>query len=82
MTLRVVPNPSAIVALLNSDEVAAKCLAHGERIAAAAGDGFVAERLDAARTRARVQVRTDTIDAMLAEANDRALTNALDAGRG
>lgn len=53
-----------------------------EAIAAAAGGGddFVAHSSPTS-TRARSVVVTATIDGMLAEARDRALTNALDAGR-
>lgn len=53
-----------------------------EAIAAAAGGGedFVAHSSPTS-TRARSVVITATVDGMLAEATDRALTRALDAGR-
>lgn len=56
--------------------------AMGERIAAAAGGAPDFEVIDSpGRDRARVVVVTATPEGMLAEATDRALTRALDAGR-
>lgn len=57
-------------------------VAAGQRIAEAAGgapDFEVEQRMS--KSRARVLVRTATPDGMRAEATDRALTRALDAGR-
>lgn len=73
-------NRSGVREILRSESVRADLLARAERIAAAAGDGFVAESSVGA-TRARASVRTDTSEARLAESNDRALTRAIDAGR-
>lgn len=67
-------------ALLQSGEVAADLEARGSAIAAAAGPGHEVETY-VGKTRVRVTVRTETREAMLAEAQDRTLTNALDAGR-
>jgi hypothetical protein len=53
-----------------------------ERIASAAGPGMeVDSQITGGRGRARASVRTATTEARRAEANDRALTRALDAGR-
>ena len=73
-------NSSGVREILKSEGVGSDLLARAERIAAAAGDGFVAESSVGA-TRARASVRTDTSEARLAESNDRALTRAIDAGR-
>lgn len=78
MTVRLVPG--AVGRLLKSDAVLSDLTARGARIAAAAGDGHEVEPFVGA-TRARVTVRTATPAAMVAEARDRALTRALDAGR-
>lgn len=56
-------------------------LERAERIAAEAGDGNAVEE-GGSRARARYVVVTETEDAMLAEARDRNLTRAFDAGRG
>lgn len=78
---RIEINSAGIQALLKSDEVQALLQAKAERIAAAAGEGFEASsRLGA--TRARASVITATRAARKAEAVDRALTKAIDAGRG
>lgn len=69
-----------IVALLQSEEVKQDLAARGSRIAEAAGDGVEAE-LTKNRDRAVVFVRTETNEARKAEAEDRALTRAIDAGR-
>ena len=73
-------NKDGIVALLQSEEVQQDLEARGARIAAAAGDGVEAE-LTKNRDRAVVFVRTKTNEARKAEAEDRALTRAIDAGR-
>ena len=77
-------NIPGFVALRNSPEVQADIKARAERIASAAGDGFVVTPVTTNMSRsgrARVAVITGNADAMLAEANDRALTKAIDAGR-
>jgi hypothetical protein len=79
--VRVEPNSAGIQAYLKSDGVLALLTAMGERIAAAGGEGMeVSSRIGA--TRARVSVITATRAARKAEATDRALTSAIDAGRG
>jgi hypothetical protein len=79
--IRIEVNSAGIQALLKSEEVQALLEAKGQRIAAAAGDGFeVSSRIGA--TRARASVITATRAARKAEAVDRALTSAIDAGRG
>ena len=58
-----------------------KLRAAGNRIAAAAGEGFEVDARVGAN-RARVTVRTATFEARHAEAKNRTLTKALGAGRG
>lgn len=70
----------AVGKLLKSPEMVAELRKRAERIAAAAGDGFEVET-SVSRTRAHALVRTATFKARHAEARDRALTRALDAGR-
>lgn len=80
-TIRIEVNSAGIQALLKSDEVQDLLRSKAERIAAAAGEGFeVSSRIGA--TRARASVITATRAARLAEATDRTLTSAIDAGRG
>lgn len=71
---------AAFRALLQSEEVAAELEVRAQAIAATAGPGHEVETY-VGRNRVRVTVRTETREAMLAEAQDRTLTNALDAGR-
>jgi hypothetical protein len=78
--VRVVLNHANIAKLLKSAGVAADLEERANRIAAAAGDGMEVTTLTG-RTRARASVRTATFKAREAEATNRALTNALDAGR-
>lgn len=52
------------------------------RIASAAGDGMEVRSLERGGNRPRVAVVTATFEAMYAEATTRALTRAVDAGRG
>lgn len=66
--------------LLKSPEVLADLRRRANAIAAAAGEGHEVDVRVGAR-RARASVRTATFDAMRAEAKDRTLTRALDAGR-
>lgn len=79
---RITLNSAAVVALLKSEEVQAELLRRGEAIQAAAGGAPDFDVLAVVgRQRAAVYVSTATIDGMRAEATDRALTRALDAGR-
>lgn len=66
--------------LLRSPEVRADLEARARRIAAAAGPGMEVD-VEVGAKRARASVRTATYEAMRAEATDRALSRALDAGR-
>lgn len=80
--VRIEINGDALRALLKGPEVQADLRDRADRIAAAAGgapDYDVDVRVGA--TRARASVRTATFEAMRAEATDRTLTQALDAGR-
>lgn len=79
-SIRVVMNRRGVAELLKSAEVQADLERRSEAIAAAAGPGMEVD-VRVGRTRARASVRTGDIDAMLAEANHKALTRAIDAGR-
>lgn len=79
--VRVEVNRKAVRDLLGSKEVADDLERRAEQIARSAGPGFRVE-VERNRGRARAAVITDTIDAQLAEATDRSLTRAIDAGRG
>lgn len=79
--IRVEVNSAGIQALLKSDEVLSFLKAKADLIAAAAGEGMEASSR-IGKTRARASVITATRAARLAEAQDRSLTRALDAGRG
>jgi hypothetical protein len=70
----------AVKALLRSPEIRAELRARAGRIAAAAGDGFEA-RTSTGRTRARAVVITTDDVSRRAQAEDRALSKALTAGR-
>lgn len=79
--IRIEISSAGIQALLKSPEVQADLEGRARRIAAAAGDGMeVSSRIG--KTRARASVITATRKARKAEAVDRALTSAIDAGRG
>lgn len=79
-TVRIEVNGAGIRALLKSPEVQADLGRRAGAIAAAAGPGHdVDVRVGA--TRARASVRTGTAAAKRAEAQERALTRAIDAGR-
>lgn len=73
-------NRAGVRVLLTGPEMQADLLARANRIAAAAGEGFEAETKVGAN-RAHATIRTATWAARRAEARDRALTKALDAGR-
>lgn len=74
-------NAAGARAILTSGAVQAFLKAKADRIAAAAGPGMAAHS-NGGSSRARAAVVTSTKAAMRAEAKDRALTRALDAGRG
>lgn len=78
--IRIELNRDGIRELLKSNEVRADLQARAERIAAAAGPGFIADST-VGPNRARASAGTSDMDSMLAEAHDRALTRAIDAGR-
>lgn len=79
-SVRVKLNRAGVVKLLHSAETTADLERRGDRIAAAAGPGH---RVDVERNRDRavVFVTTDTREAREAEAEQRKLTRAIDAGR-
>lgn len=79
--IRVDINSAGIQDLLKSSPVRAFLLAKAQRIAAAAGPGMTASSR-VGKTRARASVITDTYKARHAEATNRSLTRAIDAGRG
>lgn len=66
--------------LLRSEEVCADLGRRAAAIAASAGPGMASES-EVGRRRALAMVWTDTEEAMVAEATDRKLTSAIDAGR-
>lgn len=78
--VRIKLNREGVRELLRSPEVLADLTARAERIAARAGPGHVVES-DVGDNRARAVVITSTVEAMVAEARDRNLTRAIDAGR-
>jgi len=67
-------------ALLQSVEVRADLMGRAEKIAARAGAGFEA-KVVVGRKRAMASISAATPDAARAEATDRVLLKALDAGR-
>jgi len=79
-TVRVELNSDGIRALLRSEAVRADLERRARAIAEAAGEGFEVES-QVGSNRARASVRTATAEAREAEATDRALTRAIDAGR-
>lgn len=78
---KIVLNGKGFVELLQSPEVQADLKRRADAIAAAAGDGMVADLVRLTSKRSRVTVRTATPAAKRAEAVDRKLTRAIDAGR-
>lgn len=80
MTVRIKLNRKGVGELLKSPEVQADLKARAERIAAGAGEGFVADS-EVGKVRARAAVYTETQEAMKAESERKALTRAIDAGR-
>jgi len=79
-SMRIKLNRDGVRALLASQELADNLSDRGERIAAAAGEGFEATTTKN-RDRVVVFVTSETAEAKKAEAENRALTRALDAGR-
>lgn len=73
-------NIGAFEELRRRADVAAMVDGAGERIAAAAGDGFEASSYEGA-TRHRCSVMTTISKAMVVNARDNTLLGALDAGR-
>lgn len=71
----------AFNALRKDPAVVAELQRRARAIAEAAGEGVEVEDPYLGRSRARVTVRTATNAARRAEAKDRALSSALDAGR-
>lgn len=78
--VRIEMNKDGFQELLKSEPIRADLDRRARAIAAAAGDGMLA-RSSIGTTRARAQVITDSLDAKLAEAKDKSLTKAIDAGR-
>ncbi|TCJ28761.1 hypothetical protein E0W80_04480 [Microbacterium sp. PI-1] len=78
--MRIKLNRDAVRKLLSSQETADNLTPRGERIATAAGEGFEATTTRN-RDRVVVFVTSRTTEAKRAEAEDRALTRAIDAGR-
>lgn len=78
--VRIHIDTQAVRDLLRSPEVLADLEQRAERIAAAAGPGMEVDA-DVGTNRARAVVITATPEAMLAEADTRALTRSVDAGR-
>ena len=79
---RIEINESAFVELLKSGPVMAELMKRARRIASAAGPGKWDVTPSHTPTRARVSVGTGDYAARKAEATNRSLTKALDAGRG
>lgn len=73
-------NPAGVKELLKSSGVLADLADRAGAIADAAGPGFEADS-DVGTNRARASVRTVDYEARKAEAKERALTRAIDAGR-
>jgi hypothetical protein len=79
--VRIKLNSAEVAALLRSDAVGRDLEERARRIANAAGPGMEVSRR-VGRKRQRVSIITATAEARRAEAERRALTQALDAGRG
>lgn len=79
--VRIKLNHDAIAEFLRSDDVRLELERRAQAIAnAAGGEGFEVESRVGAK-RVRTSVRTATLEARMAEAEERALTSALEAGR-
>lgn len=79
--VRVKVNRAGVRALLRSPEVTNDLQRRASRIAAQAGEGM-AVNVSKGSQRSRAEVVTETFEAMRREASDRALSRAVDAGRG
>lgn len=82
--VRIELNRAGVGELLKSSEVRADLARRASAIAAAAaaaGGGTFGHEASVGKSRARAAVWTEDVEAMLAEANHRALTRAIDAGR-
>lgn len=77
---RIKLNRAGVRALLRDPKVEADLARRARAIAAAAGPGHQVDS-SIGRNRARAAVITETVEAKLAEATDRDLTRAIDAGR-
>jgi hypothetical protein len=75
-------NDAAFIEILKSPEVQADLLQRANAISGAAGDGTFDVTPSFTPTRARVSIGTADHAARHAEATNRSLTSALDAGRG
>lgn len=73
-------NSAGVAELLKSAAVRADLEGRARAIASAAGEGFEADS-EVGSKRARASVRTTDFASRKAEAQDRALTRAVDAGR-
>jgi hypothetical protein len=80
VAVRIKLNSRGVREILRSREVLSDLERRARNIADAAGPGHEVDS-EIGPNRARASVRTDSIDAMLAEATDRTLTRAFDAGR-
>lgn len=78
--VRIQLNHSGMRALLRGPEIKADLERRANAIAATAGEGFDVD-VHVGRNRARADVATATWGAKYAEAVDRTLTRAIDAGR-
>lgn len=78
--VKIVLNRAAVRNLLRSEPVRKDLEKRADRIAAAAGLGFESDSR-VGQNRARAEVRAATLNAKGAEARERRLTKALDAGR-
>ena len=74
-------NRGGVRDLLRGPQVLSDLRSRASRVAAAAGPGHRVE-VGLGPNRARAAVITDTMEARRAEATDRSLTRAIDAGRG
>lgn len=81
MDIRIELNHNGIRELLRSRAVLRDLTRRAHNIAAAAGPGHEVDS-EVGPRRARADVRTATFEAMEAEATNRNLTRAIDAGRG
>lgn len=78
--VRIKLNREGVRQLLNGPEITADLQGRASAIANRAGPGFDPD-VRSGRNRARATVRTATHSARVAEATDRSLTRAIDAGR-